>query len=75
MFAQVLPDVPQRSAFNKEAMSWRLMELLPKLLDRTEFQPLQRYLQDDEDDSKRFQLAEKIADIFDGYLVYRPTGF
>ncbi|EGQ9834595.1 exodeoxyribonuclease V subunit gamma [Vibrio cholerae] len=72
MFTQVLPDVPQRSAFNKEAMSWRLMELLPKLLDREEFQPLQRYLQDDEDDSKRFQLAEKIADIFDGYLVYRP---
>ncbi len=72
MFTQVLPDVPQRSAFNKEAMSWRLMELLPKLLGREEFQPLQRYLQDDEDDSKRFQLAEKIADIFDGYLVYRP---
>ncbi|EHS7464015.1 exodeoxyribonuclease V subunit gamma [Vibrio cholerae] len=72
MFTQVLPDVPQRSSFNKEVMSWRLMELLPKLLDCEEFQPLQRYLQDDEDDSKRFQLAEKIADIFDGYLVYRP---
>ncbi|MDE1514849.1 exodeoxyribonuclease V subunit gamma [Vibrio sp. dsl-7] len=72
MFTQVLPDVPARSAFNKEAMSWRLMELLPKLLDRIEFEPLQRYLQEDSDDSKRFQLAEKIADIFDGYLVYRP---
>ncbi|MCM2209762.1 exodeoxyribonuclease V subunit gamma, partial [Klebsiella quasipneumoniae] len=33
---------------------------------------LQRYLENDEDDSKLYQLAEKIADIFDGYLVYRP---
>ncbi len=30
MFTQVLPDVPQRSAFNKEAMSWRLMDATAK---------------------------------------------
>ncbi len=72
MFTQVLPEVPQRSAFNKEAMTWKLMSLLPTLLDKAEFLPLQRYLADDDDQSKCYQLAEKIADIFDGYLVYRP---
>lgn len=72
MFTQVLPDVPQRSAFNKEAMTWKLMTLLPTLLDKPEFIPLKRYLDDDPDETKRYQLAEKIADIFDGYLVYRP---
>lgn len=72
MFTQVLADVPQRSAFNKESMSWKLMQILPSLLDQAEFAPLQRYLEEDSDSSKLYQLAEKIADIFDGYLVYRP---
>ena len=72
MFTQILADVPQRSAFNKESMNWKLMQLLPSLLDQPEFAPLQRYLDDDSDSTKLYQLAEKIADIFDGYLVYRP---
>ncbi|WP_194437944.1 exodeoxyribonuclease V subunit gamma [Vibrio fluminensis] len=72
MFTEVLPDVPKRSAFNKESMSWKLMHILPTMLDLPEFAPLQRYLLDDQDSSKLYQLAEKIADIFDGYLVYRP---
>ena len=72
MFTQVLPDVPKRSAFNKEAMTWKLMSILPAKLDHPDFLPLQRYLENDTDSSKLYQLAEKIADIFDGYLVYRP---
>ncbi|TVO39992.1 exodeoxyribonuclease V subunit gamma [Vibrio algivorus] len=72
LFTQVLPDVPKRSAFNKDAMTWKLMQILPTQLEREEFSPLKRYLEQDEDQSKRYQLAEKIADIFDGYLVYRP---
>ncbi|WP_038174930.1 exodeoxyribonuclease V subunit gamma [Vibrio pacinii] len=72
MFTEVLPDVPQRSAFNKESMTWKLMLILPSLLDHDEFAPLKRYLEHDDDSSKLYQLAEKIADIFDGYLVYRP---
>lgn len=72
LFTQVLPDVPKRSAFNKDAMTWKLMQILPTQLEREEFSPLKRYLEHDDDQSKRYQLAEKIADIFDGYLVYRP---
>ncbi|CAM3994370.1 exodeoxyribonuclease V subunit gamma [Vibrio neonatus] len=72
MFIEVLPDVPQRSAFNKEAMTWKLMQVLPNKLAEPEFSPLASYLEQDDDDSKLFQLAGKIADIFDGYLVYRP---
>lgn len=72
MFTEVLSDVPQRSAFNKEAMTWKLMQVLPKQLDKPEFEPLARYLSDDDQQVKSYQLAEKIADIFDQYLVYRP---
>ncbi|KJY85074.1 exonuclease V subunit gamma [Vibrio galatheae] len=72
MFTEVLDDVPQRSAFNKESMTWKLMHVLPNLLEQPEFAPLKRYLANDEDNPKLYQLSEKIADIFDGYLVYRP---
>ncbi|WP_318523355.1 exodeoxyribonuclease V subunit gamma [Photobacterium leiognathi] len=72
MFTQVLADVPERSAFNKEAMTWKLMQVLPAQFDQPEFEALQRYLDGDDDNLKCYQLAEKIADIFDQYLVYRP---
>ncbi|WP_283597098.1 exodeoxyribonuclease V subunit gamma [Photobacterium phosphoreum] len=72
MFTQVLADVPERSAFNKEAMTWKLMQVLPQQFDQPEFEPLKRYLDNDTDSLKCYQLSEKIADIFDQYLVYRP---
>ncbi|WP_062269182.1 exodeoxyribonuclease V subunit gamma [Endozoicomonas arenosclerae] len=72
MFVTVLPEVPRRSAFNKEAMTWKLMTLLPEMLDQEAFQPLRHYLAEDNDDVRCYQLAGKVADIFDQYLVYRP---
>ena len=72
MFVKVLPEVPRRSAFNKEAMTWKLMSLLPEMLDQDAFKPLRHYLADDSDTVRCYQLAGKVADIFDQYLVYRP---
>ncbi|WP_023603736.1 exodeoxyribonuclease V subunit gamma [Aliivibrio logei] len=72
LFTQVLDDVPKRSAFNKEAMTWKIVTLLPELLKQDEFAPLQRYLENDDKQLKCYQLAAKIADIFDQYLVFRP---
>ena len=72
LFAQVLDDIPEKSSFNKETMSWRLMKLIPSLLHLPEFTPLKAYLQDDTHQIRRFQLANHVADIFDQYLIYRP---
>lgn len=74
LFTRVLPDIPQRSAFSKDAMTWKLMWLLPQFLDRPAFAPLAHYLSDDTDRRKHFQLAARIADLYDQYLVYRPSG-
>lgn len=71
-FSAVLAGVPERSAFNKDVLTWTLMELLPQQLQRPEFSVLSQYLQDDEQQFKLYQLCGKIADIFDQYLVYRP---
>ncbi len=53
-------------------LTWRIMKKLAQSLPRPEFVPLQRYLQEPGRDLKRFQLAARLADLFDQYLLYRP---
>ncbi len=72
MFVRVLPGIPEESAFSKSSMTWKLMSLLPQCLDKPEFETLRLYLAEDSDDRKLFQLASRVADLFDQYLVYRP---
>ncbi len=63
--------VPEDSPLDKDALVWRLMRLLPDLLDRPDYAVLQRFLADDTDVRKRYQLACRLADLFDQYQVYR----
>lgn len=72
MFVRVLPEIPKESAFNKSSMSWKLMAILPAMLEHDDFTMLRHYLTDDEDRRKLFQLSSRVADLFDQYLVYRP---
>jgi exodeoxyribonuclease V gamma subunit len=62
--------VPSRSPFDKDPLAWRLMRLLPTLLVRPAFAPLSHFLGDG-DPERRLQLAERLADLFDQYQVYR----
>ncbi len=64
-------QVPEISPLDKQPLTWRLMHLLPQLLQQDTFAALRRFLQDDGDQRKRYQLAERIADLFDQYQVYR----
>ncbi|WP_445146703.1 exodeoxyribonuclease V subunit gamma [Dyella sp. Tek66A03] len=63
--------VPTTSPFDKSRLAWRLLRLLPEHLPETDFAPLRDFLSDDPDERKRFQLAERVADLFDQYQVYR----
>ena len=98
VYNSVKPDLPERSHFEKESMTWKLMLLLPTLINEKEneelFAPIAHYLDDNKSGGKEseeaqsdeesnkirskinqqkvFALAEKIADTFDQYLVYRP---
>ncbi|WP_040644640.1 exodeoxyribonuclease V subunit gamma [Pseudoalteromonas rubra] len=77
LYQQFLPDVPKESPFNKNNMSWKLFTLLPQQLSNPLYEPLRAYLEDASDRSqselKRFALCEKIADVYDQYLMYRPN--
>ena len=64
-------EIPPKSLLDKAPLTWRLMRLLPELINQPHFEPLQRFLTDDTDLRKRYQLAERLADLFDQYQVYR----
>ena len=66
-----LGDLPKRSAFSPEALTFRLMDWLSKPQNLELTPDLANYLQVG-DDVRRFELAARIADLFDQYLVYRP---
>ena len=55
-----------------EALTWRLMEKLEPLLVQPAFGEIKNYLTNAPDPRRKFQLAERIAGLFDQYSVYRP---
>jgi exodeoxyribonuclease V gamma subunit len=64
-------EVPEESPFDEARLVWRLMRLLPQLLEQQAYGPLRRFLAEDADLRKRFQLAAALADLYDQYQVYR----
>ncbi|OCG21123.1 exodeoxyribonuclease V subunit gamma [Gilliamella sp. wkB108] len=72
MYQILLPDAPTENSYNTESMTWRLYTLLPKIIEQVEFSTLKHYLSIDKQDRKLYQLATRIARLFDQYLVYRP---
>jgi exodeoxyribonuclease V gamma subunit len=71
LFRALLPGVPERSPFAAEVLTWRIMRHLAEVLDWPGFESLADYIRGG-DDLPRYQLAERIALLFDEYLVYRP---
>ncbi len=70
-YRAVLGDVPLTSPFDRERLIWRLMRLLTQLGDDPVFSVLTRFLANDEDSRKRYQLAVHLSALFDQYQVYR----
>ena len=70
--ASVLDRVPERDPLQRENTNWKIFTLLPGMLHRPAFASLQRYLLEDDAGIKRWQLAIRIADVFERYQQYRP---
>ena len=68
----LLDDLPETDPLGLDALAWRVFGLLPELLPEPAFEPLRRYLLEDPDGLKRWQLAGRIADVLDRYQLYRP---
>lgn len=63
--------VPAVSPLDRRPLVWRLMALLPRLQAEPGFEPVARFLGAGADATRRLQLAERLADLFDQYQVYR----
>ena len=72
LYNLLIKDLPEQSAFNKDKMSWKLYSILPEYIDDDNFTALKHYLEQDNNGLMQYQLCEKIADVFDQYLMYRP---
>jgi exodeoxyribonuclease V gamma subunit len=68
----VLEDAPKLDPLSRDAMSWKIFQSLPELLNNNGFESIGRYLEQDTSGVKRWQLSTRIADVFDRYQHYRP---
>lgn len=57
--------------FGREAMAWWFFDRLPAFVNLDEFDLVRHYLREGAA-LRRFELARRIADLFDQYQVYRP---
>ncbi|MBC2694699.1 MAG: exodeoxyribonuclease V subunit gamma [Desulfobacteraceae bacterium] len=72
IFKKLTPDMPDESLFDPDVMTFRIMDILPECRHRSGFESIKKYLTDDENKQKLFQLSGKISETFDQYLVFRP---
>lgn len=68
--AELGPD-DAAAAYGPDALLWTLAARLPGRLTDAAFEPLARYLDGDEGADLLLQLSERLARLFDDYLVYR----
>ena len=71
IYRLILPDIPDYLPYDKETITFHLMDLIPDLINKPSFKPVQDYLQGNRD-LGLFQLAAEVADLFDQYTLYRP---
>jgi len=79
LFAHLMPELKQPfdtempQQFDRDVITWQLMQHIPEFLSQEPFQPLANYLTTDSiSDLKRIQLCERIANTFDQYIIFRP---
>ena len=72
LFRDQLERVPEHAGFDRETLLWRVHGTLPGLIEQPGFEPLNNYLAVGDIPLRRYQLARRIADLYDQYLVYRP---
>jgi exodeoxyribonuclease V gamma subunit len=62
--------VPAESPLDKLPLTWRLMAVLPRVVDQPVYAPLRGYLRADEPE-RTLQLAARLADLYDQYQNHR----
>jgi exodeoxyribonuclease V gamma subunit len=72
MVKKIIPGLPEDSPFDPNVMTFKIVKVLQSSIDLPGYESLKRYMAHDKNGIKRFQISQKIADLFDQYLVFRP---
>ncbi len=72
LYEALVDDPGGLSQWDADSLRWHLMRELEAVTDDERFAPLRPYLERDRDGVRRWQLAERLAGLFDQYQVYRP---
>ncbi|BGI51239.1 MAG: exodeoxyribonuclease V subunit gamma [Arsenophonus endosymbiont of Ceratovacuna japonica] len=67
-----LSNIIQKNSFTKKEMTWKLMTIIPIMINNLEFKAIKKYLNKDIDKHKLYQLSNCISVLFEKYLIYRP---
>lgn len=70
LITRVFPEVPARSPFDREALVWRVLPELPSVLAHENVAMATNWKA--ADTRGRYELAWRVTDVFDQYLIYRP---
>ena len=77
-YRKLYPELPSASPFDKGPLTWRLLAMLNRLEDRQAimadpdlFAPLKHFLNHEPSIFRTWQLAARLADLFDQYQIYR----
>lgn len=71
LVSQILgPD--RFDAYTPSNLLWNILTLLPASLEHSSFAELSRFIERDPAPKQRFQLAQRIARVFDQYAMFRP---
>lgn len=68
----LLDKLPETDPLALDRLAWKIFAALPACLPEPAFASLRHYLGQDAAGLKRWQLASRIADVFDRYQLYRP---
>jgi exodeoxyribonuclease V gamma subunit len=71
LFKQLLPEVPPQDNYQPKRLAWRIFAELGVVESHPEYAVVTNYLSGG-DDLRRFQLAQRLAILYDRYLLYRP---
>jgi len=71
LFGTVVGAAPV-DAFAAPHLLWSVLAELPEHMGHQSFAELERYMREDASGRQRFQLAQRVAQVFDRYGVHRP---
>lgn len=69
---RVLGEEESSQRYEREFLAWHLFRLLEEPRPDPAFALVRRFLEQDREADQRFRLAERLAHLFDQYMMYRP---